>query len=257
MRNAIVGILLGAVTVMAHENSNLSGAGVNPEIDQLTFRNTSAWGKEFSEWLRKPVRYLPVDWKERIQLAPPPANSSARTQAELEAMLTLKQERGNRQAAIEKEIEITNFRFGDHLYGDLTSKSEFARTGELLRSAYLDVGVAIFHFKNRHDRVRPSVLAQTIEMDLESSIEIPGHPAYPSGHATGAYALAYLLQELDPKNAERYLADARRIGVNREVAGVHYASDTEAGRLLARQLVDAILEHSAFRSQLEQARTEW
>lgn len=242
---------------MADEAQHLSGAGRNPEIDRIGFVATAAWGKEFSEWTRKPTRFLPRDWKTRIQLAFPPANSSTRTRKELEILAGRIGDRTRRQGQIEKEIEITSFRFGDHMYGDLIDDAKYAETAKLLQMAYLDVAVAIFHFKQRFDRVRPSVLAGKVGVDLDASIEIPGHPAYPSGHATGAYAFAYLLQELDPGGGTRYLADAGRIGENREVAGVHYPSDTEAGRRLARQLVDLMLEHSGFASQLEKARGEW
>lgn len=257
MKGIIAVFLLSLAVTWGDNLKDLSGAGRDPEVDEISFRRTATWGKEFSEWTRKPTRFLPKNWKSRIQLPPPPANSSPRTAAELDALDQRLAERPGKQAGIVKEVLITNFRFGDHRYEELITQPAFKETGELLRAAYLELAVVTFVFKQRYDRVRPSVLAEKLERPLDSSIDIPAHPAYPSGHATGAYGLAYLLQELDPANAVRYLADARQIGENREVAGVHYPSDTEAGRLLARQIVDALLENPAFARQVEKARSEW
>ncbi|MBK1826382.1 phosphatase PAP2 family protein [Haloferula rosea] len=249
--------LVVVAVVAADDFKHLSGAGADAACDGVGFRNTSAWGREFSEWARGRTKFLPADWKQRFQLVEPPANSSARTRAELEFLVEQMEKREQHQEAINREILVENFRFGDHRYEDLITRKEFSKTGELLKLAYLDLTVVTFVFKQRFDRVRPSVLAGRLEIPLSSSIEIPGHPAYPSGHATGAYGLAYLLQELNPDQAGRYLEDARRIGENREVAGVHFPSDTEAGRLLARQIVDGLLSNSSFVRLLEEARSEW
>ena len=127
------------------------------------------------------------------------------------------------------------------------------RRGRPLLAAYHDLGIATFVMKQKFNRVRPSVL----DKELSNAIEIPAHPAYPSGHATGAYTLAYLLQELDPSSAETYLAAAKRIAENREIAGLHFPSDSEAGRLLARQLADQLLSHPNFKRLMKEARKEW
>jgi acid phosphatase (class A) len=111
----------------------------------------------------------------------------------------------------------------------------------------------IFTLKQRYNRVRPSFLRP----EIGHLFPIPGHPAYPSGHATQAFAIAYLLQELDPDHAGTYRADALRIGRNREIAGLHYPSDTDAGQQVARQVVDALLGEPRFLSLLKSAKAEW
>ena len=45
--------------------------------------------------------------------------------------------------------------------------------------------------------------------------------------------MAYLAAELDPEHTDAYFASALAIAQNREVAGLHYLSDTAAGKLLA------------------------
>ena len=126
-----------------------------------------------------------------------------------------------------------------------------------MRAVYRDLGVVCFTFKLRYNRVRPSILAANMGREVKTVVAIPGHPAYPSGHATGAFTIAYILQELDPNNAETYREDALRIAQNREVGGLHYPSDTKAGRILARQIADSLLANPRFQQLLKAARSEW
>ena len=74
-------------------------------------------------------------------------------------------------------------------------------------------------------------------------MEVPGHASYPSGHSTESHLIANLLSVvIGPENRAyeqlRPLAD--RIAINREVMGLHYRSDSEAGRRLAFNLADLI-----------------
>ncbi|MEY8839727.1 hypothetical protein AB9K41_11930 [Cribrihabitans sp. XS_ASV171] len=109
----------------------------------------------------------------------------------------------------------------------------------------LEVGTHVaMTYKLRHQRPRPSHLCPA----LMPPIDPPEHASYPSGHATQAWLVAHLLNEatgrkLDPDGTvtlqgqdERRnpLHDmAARIARNREVMGLHYPSDSEAGRRLA------------------------
>jgi len=73
-----------------------------------------------------------------------------------------------------------------------------------------DMGVAVFHFKKKFNRARPSFLSKQIS----PSIENPTHPAYPSSHATQAYSMARLLTMLDPVNETAYYTSAKQIALN-------------------------------------------
>jgi membrane-associated phospholipid phosphatase len=78
---------------------------------------------------------------------------------------------------------------------------------------------------------------------VQPMITTPGHGSFPMGHATQAYAVAYLLKALLNLNAtstkpgyptvvvqlDRQVA---RIATNRVVAGVHFPVDSMAGRML-------------------------
>jgi membrane-associated phospholipid phosphatase len=107
-------------------------------------------------------------------------------------------------------------------------------------------------YKLAYNRPRPSQICPT----LAPPIDPPEHASYPSGHATQAWLVAFMLDEvirpggggagyLTPDPAKLPLAPgspprrnplfdmAQRIARNREVMGLHYPSDSEAGRRLA------------------------
>ncbi|MCA1525820.1 phosphatase PAP2 family protein, partial [Bradyrhizobium yuanmingense] len=76
---------------------------------------------------------------------------------------------------------------------------------------------------------------------VQPMITTPGHGSFPSGHATQAYAVAYVLKRLlslhkttsgFPEIVEQLDRQAARIATNRVVAGVHFPVDSMAGRML-------------------------
>lgn len=240
--------------------AQLSGAGKDRAKDEWTFsgsHGTQKWDGKYLAYTKKETRYLVKDWKKRFVLPVPPANSSDRTRGELEYLKGLITQRAKYQKAIQGEVLTKRFKWGKYTYEELTKGENFQHTSKLILATYQELGVVVFVFKQRFNRVRPSVIAEKYGVKLGTVVKIPGHPAYPSGHATGAFTLAYILQELDPANAETYRKDALRIARNREIGGLHYPSDTEAGRLLARQIADSLLESEKFQGLLKAARAEW
>jgi acid phosphatase (class A) len=85
----------------------------------------------------------------------------------------------------------------------------------------------------------------------------PGYAAYPSGHSTQVHAVAYLYARMFPALEPRLLAAAQRVAGNREVAGLHFATDTQAGRDMARQIIDLIWGREEFQAMIANARIEW
>lgn len=78
--------------------------------------------------------------------------------------------------------------------------------------------------------------------EVQPMITTPGHGTFPMGHATQAYAVAYVLEKLlnlDPTklaSLQRVIdqldRQAARIATNRVVAGMHFPVDAMAGRML-------------------------
>jgi hypothetical protein len=77
-------------------------------------------------------------------------------------------------------------------------------------------------------------------------IPVPGHPAYPSGHSTQAHLMALCVKDVLPtaalQNALGEVIDelADRIARNREIAGLHFESDSKAGENLAQSLFEVL-----------------
>lgn len=147
-------------------------------------------------------------------------------------------------------------------------------TVHLIRCALAIGNVAYMHFKARFRRVRPSFLCP----GLVPNFGPPRHPAFPSGHSFLGHFIALLLLEV-PGIHRRYgvgmgistaippgrpdggdgtqatwaqvrsddplpgalLWLANRLAVNRERLGVHYPSDSSAGRHLAGGIWHALV----------------
>jgi membrane-associated phospholipid phosphatase len=103
---------------------------------------------------------------------------------------------------------------------------------------------------------------------------VPGHASFPSGHATQSALVAGLLAQVLPPAVTRVnppkpgmtppaepasLLDrmAERLARNREVVGLHYASDSRAGRELAAGILRILAVCPATQALIVAARAEW
>lgn len=129
------------------------------------------------------------------------------------------------------------------------------------------------YYKEIYGRPRPHVLDPT----LMPIIPVPAFPAYPSGHSTQVHLIGEMLQHLITAitdeadkndkietciiNKEALITRINyitcRIARNREWAGVHYQSDTDAGCAVARIVCAQILANDNFRALIDEAKTEW
>jgi len=120
------------------------------------------------------------------------------------------------------------------------------------------------HFKGQvtTNRPRPSHVCPA----LLPPIQVPGHASYPSGHATQAHLIAKCVQLVLPAAAAMtapLTADldalAARIARNREIAGLHYPSDSAAGLVLATGIVPLLNSAAVppFTTALTAAQGEW
>jgi hypothetical protein len=79
---------------------------------------------------------------------------------------------------------------------------------------------------------------------LQPMIQTPGHGSLPSGHATEAHIVAYVLWKLlraaNPSKPidtfEQLMRQAARVAINRTIAGVHFPVDSAAGQVLGLAL---------------------
>ena len=198
-----------------------------------------------------------------------PANSSSETRAELDSLLRLQQSRTN--AMIDSAREMAGVSFNPFIHpsdstypyyrrnlffigrslGSWFNETNLPHTAKLIANVWQDQLYYMWSFKIKFNRARPYALDNRIQ-NLEQTM----WPAYPSGHATFAYTNAYLLMELLPAHKQTILDDAVRCARSREVLGVHFPSDSEAGRVLGRQLIDKMKHSQKFKKDFAAAKEE-
>ena len=84
-------------------------------------------------------------------------------------------------------------------------------------------------------------------------------PAYPSGHSTQAHLIAHVLTALVPAKTHEIFTVAHDIARNREIAGMHYSSDSQAGERLAIVIFSLLTGGGCprFIEALDDAKEEW
>ena len=95
----------------------------------------------------------------------------------------------------------------------------------------------IKELKNFYDRPRPNVLAKKMNIKLDMmDIKSAKTPAYPSGHTAQGYLIALVLSDKHPKAKKAFMKLAKDISDSRNMAKVHYKSDSVFGKKLGEAL---------------------
>lgn len=208
------------------------------------------WGTEFLKSLDEGPRYLLAN--EELTISEPPANDSTETKAELDKLREFeKSARTDDVVATIKEEHIGDIFLIMAKNG--SNPDALIQNGDIekaVRAASIDVGYFVLREKMKYLRARPFQLAP----EITTVIETPAHSAYPSGHAAQSYAAALVLGMIDTANADKYKEAAYAIGERREIAGVHYPSDTKAGQELAGQVVEKLLKNKDYAAKLQKAK---
>jgi len=108
----------------------------------------------------------------------------------------------------------------------------------LVHVAINDATVAAWDSKYTYNRPRPS----EVDATLETVIDNPNSPAYPSEYAATAGAAAAMLSWLFPDDAAMYEELVLEATQSRLVAGVEYPSDVQAGLELGRQVAALVID---------------
>ena len=198
-----------------------------------------------------------------------PANSSAQTKAEIEFLLKLQKE-ARSEEKVKESLEFANvyynvfvkasdvdypkmqknlFHTGRQIEG--FSPGNLPITAKLMTKVWSDLTYYFWALKFKFNRTRPYMIDSRIK-----NLDNTNFQAYPSGHASASYAAAFIYQELFPERKKLILKNAYDMGYSREILGVHFPSDTEAGRVFARQFVNELLKNKAFIKDFEEVKKE-
>ena len=212
----------------------------------------SAWDASYLNDIPQATALMKSESK-HFSIEPPPSDDSEITRSEIEHLKQLTEKRTSEDIILITKEHLDPYkRFFEVL--DI-EQQDHPQLEKLIRYLATESYLPTLYFKHKFSRTRP----YQIDSDLEIVIDGPPHASYPSGHATQAYLIALVLSETFPQNDRRtkQLMDlGRRIGTRREVAGVHYPSDTQAGFELAKQLKRWIQEKPKFKRLLAAVRSE-
>ena len=214
------------------------------KIDKEISYPEAAWNPDYKKYLWQKPNWARKDWKQSIIIPPPP--DLEETAREIEAIKRLRPLREKHQADIDIEIELEGI-YGRFYTVLKASPKTHPKMSVLMTKVFRNSTRVVFYFKDHFNRARP----YHYYPEIEATIDPPEHPSYPSGHAAQAYSLALALAEAFPNRRADLEKVAYKIATNREIGGVHYKSDSEAGKMLAMQLVAQMKENSEFRDWVE------
>jgi acid phosphatase (class A) len=111
----------------------------------------------------------------------------------------------------------------------------------------------VMHFKAKYNRPRPAQVYPA----LMPPILTPPHPSYPNSHALQSLLMSGCAAAAVPDLEEPLIALARRVGENREIAGLHYLSDRKASEHIAAAVLEPLKQCGEFQNVLAAAKKEW
>lgn len=126
------------------------------------------------------------------------------------------------------------FAFALGLHEDMEADAESVElTAAVIDTVVFASAQPAFGLKYQANVARPSDPVWSCGRDLTPLLPVPFHPAYPSGHAVTAAALAVVLDAVTRKKGSSNNKDlddlARDIGYNRVRAGLHVKQDVDDG----------------------------
>jgi acid phosphatase (class A) len=182
---------------------------------------------------------------------PKPALGSPTDQADLLITLSLQNSRTEEQ----KKEALGDKSYSLKLVTDVIApdfETKYPNTFKVLANADIDAYFITAKLKKINGRLRPFVQHPVLVMPLFTA----GDFSYPSGHSSGTELQARILGKLFPTRSDALLTRARQVADGRVVAGVHYASDTEAGIALGDLLFAQLETKPEFQNDLTAAGTK-
>jgi membrane-associated phospholipid phosphatase len=206
---------------------------------------TIGWAPE-SKALAVLADFMTFDWRTACPLPAPPDTNAA----EVSSLLARMPDRAERMTEILSHHADT-FPDWAALIGPI---SAYPRLSAVLVAGRMVARTLAMHHKRYYGRARP----QQVLPSLRPVVAVPQTPSYPSAHATEAYLMAATLSHVAPQLADAANTLATRIAGNREIGGLNYPSDTQAGHTLAASAFTALSKKgTGFQQMLASAKAEW
>ena len=148
--------------------------------------------------------------------------------------------------------------FGD-IFGLEITKEETPEIYSILQDVCASCDSIYSDAKAYFDRKRPYAYYNEGTIVPEKEEKHRNEGSYPSGHTVLGWTSALLLADINqsPQAMEGLLARGYEFGQSRVIAGYHWQSDVDAGRMAGSVLYQLIRNHERFIGQLANARAEF
>lgn len=185
-------------------------------------------------------------------LPPPPANDSAQTKAELGEVLTLQVTRTPEMvASAVADAEENVWRFAN-VMGPRFNKETLPKFSAFFDRVVATEGAVVDPAKDVWKRPRPHQLSDLVK----PAVKLSSSGSWPSGHATVGTMMGIILSDMVPEKRAAIMARAAEYAHNREVGGIHYASDIEMGKISGNVIAAVLLNRDDFKAEYEVAKAE-
>ena len=247
----------GAFAMNETESLLTDAKAINPKLEQFP---RGYWNADLLAQVGL-IQFMDLNWQEVINsnvhcFQPDELKkifSRKYTEQEIDNLQTFATGRERRSAQMEIIQQDQNFQLYWLQLMMFSSRSHPA-TFLLLKIAARVGEIVMIHYKYHFKRPRPSQFCPAL-MPL---LEVPGHASFPSGHSLLAHLTSNCLIGLAPWANTSLTRLAQRVAKNREYAGLHYASDSEAGSEIAAVLHDRLLPQcEIFAETRKRAQKEW
>jgi hypothetical protein len=189
---------------------------------------------------------------ELLDITPPPGPDFTRLETKvLLSMQKRDRERVRRLPDIQQETALTVAEFTRPLY--IENIAGYEQTDGLFQGILTACEYVGLIYKSKFNRLRPN----QFEPRLRPLLPVPAHESFPSNHAFQCFSIVFAFNTILPEHpaTEELARVAQNVAENREWAGLHYPSDTKAGRDLARRFAPYLRD--AFAATYNAVHKEW
>jgi len=208
---------------------NLINKLVEETIDSMVFRDKPK--KKHVRRMEKdlgPLSGFPIG---KFKSMFPPKNESGETEEEIQKLDSI---------LVDSDF-VNSADDIDHHFEKFLSSKDIEYPREEIKEYMAGVRSIILQLKYHYNRPRPGQVADAKGMSFDrESLKSASTPSYPSGHATQGRFIARLLSDMYPEYGKQLMEIGDDIAYSRNMAKVHYPSDSKFGKELGDEMYEFI-----------------
>jgi acid phosphatase (class A) len=187
------------------------------------------------------------------RLPPPPADDTFAGQADLETLIQVQADRTPAQVARAQRVaQQTAFLMGASVFGPWFTPEALPRTAAIFEEIQRQSHPLLEDAKRRWNRPRPYVR----DTRIHPCVELSASTSYPSGHSASSAIWATIFSVAFPERRPAFEAQVHETMWGRVLGGVHFPSDTQAGRELGEAIGRQMLTTDTMTQAISEIRAE-